>query len=182
MIAVNYSKLSKPLYHGSVMTITSVDLTKSAPKKDFGQGFYTTNDSFQAEKFARLKAKRARTERGSVSVFRFNNEEGLIIKEFLSSNEEWFNFVLYNRGFGELAGSLSSDPFDIVIGPVANDAVGLVLNQYITGTYGDSKTTEAKATAIRLLLTQELHNQVFFATERAVSRLEFLEAYDVYVD
>jgi hypothetical protein len=179
---VNYSELSKPLYHGSTSSFSEIDLSQSVPRKDFGRGFYATNDSFQAEKFARLKAKRARIAKGYVVVFRFQNAEGLNIKQFPYSNEEWFDFVLRNRGYGELAAPMSDDAFDIVIGPVANDAVGLILNQYIVGVYGDPETAEAKATAIRLLLTQKLHNQVFFGTERAVSRLSFLEAYDVYVD
>ena len=175
-------ELSKPLYHGSTAFFSRIDLSQSVPGKDFGRGFYTTSDSFQAEKFARLKAKRARSDKGYVMVFRFQNAEGLSIKQFPSSSEEWFDFVLRNRGYGELAATMQNDVFDIVIGPVANDAVGLVLNQYIAGTYGDSRTVEAKATAIRLLLTQKLHNQVFFGTERAVSLLSFSEAYDVYVD
>ena len=176
---MNYSELSKPLYHGSVISFQEIDLSRSVPKKDFGRGFYTTNDSFQAEKFARLKARRIRTRKGYVMVFCFQNTDELNVKLFPSSNEEWFDFVLRNRGYGELAAATSNDVFDIVIGPVANDAVGLVLNQYISGVYGDSKTVEAKATAIRLLLTQKLNNQVFFGTELAISRLSFSEAYDV---
>ena len=179
---MNYSELSKPLYHGSVISFQEIDLSQSVLKKDFGRGFYTTNDSFQAEKFARLKAKRIQTDKGYVMVFRFQNTDGLSIKRFSSSNEEWFDFVLRNRGYDMLAAPISNEVFDIVIGPVANDAVGLVLNQYISGVYGDSTTAEAKATAMRLLLTQKLNNQVFFGTERAISRLNFLEAYDVYVD
>jgi len=179
---VNYPELSKPLYHGSVISFKEIDLTQSVPKKDFGRGFYATNDSFQAEKFARLKARRIRTNKCHVLVFSFQNIDRLSVKRFSSSNEEWFDFVLRNRGYGNLAAYMSNDVFDIVIGPVANDAVGLVLNQYISGVYGDSKTAEAKNTAIRLLLTQKLNNQVFFGTEIAVSRLSFLEAYDVYVN
>ena len=160
-MTVDYSVLSEPLYHGSAMSFSEIDLSRSVPKKDFGRGFYTTNDSFQAEKFARVKAKRARADKGYVTVFRFQNTDGMNIKQFPASNEEWFDFVLRNRGYGELAAAILNDVFDIVIGPVANDAVGLVLNQYIAGTYGDSNTAEAKATAIRLLLAQKLHNQVF---------------------
>jgi hypothetical protein len=54
---VNYEELHKPLYHGSDVSFSIIDLSKSVPQKDFGKGFYTTNDKFQAEKFARLKAK-----------------------------------------------------------------------------------------------------------------------------
>jgi len=154
-------------------------LSQSAPKKDFGSGFYTTNDKTQAEKFARMKAKRDKQEKGYVEVFFLENAEGLNIKKFTSSDEEWFDFVLCNRGYSSLVTKESKNEFDIVIGPVANDAVGFVLNQFTLGVYGDPTTVEAKETAIRLLLTQKLHNQVFFGTENAVSRLEFSEVYDV---
>jgi hypothetical protein len=176
---MSYPELSEPLYHGSDVSFSSIDLTQNAPKKDFGRGFYTTNNKFQAEKFARLKANRAKANKGYVTVFRFQESDGLRIKYFSESNEEWFDFVLYNRGYSELAHSLIKDDFDIVIGPVANDAVGLVLNQFIVGIYGDPESNEAKETAIRLLLTQKLNNQVYFKTEKAVVRLIFSEVYDV---
>jgi hypothetical protein len=179
---MNYAELHKPLYHGSETSFSKIDLLKSAPKKDFGQGFYTTNDKFQAEKFARLKAKRMRKTKGYVEVFYLQNHENLNIKYFTSANEEWFGFVLNNRGYRKLTAESSNNVFDIVIGPVANDAVGLVLNQFIAGVYGDPASAEAGATAIRLLLTQKLHNQVFFGTEKAISRLNFAEVYDVYID
>jgi len=127
---MNYAELDSPLYHGSATLFTTIDLSQSAPKKDFGSGFYTTND----------------------------------------------------RGYESLATLVSCEKFDIVIGPVANDAMGLVLNQFIAGVYGDPFAAEAKKTAIRLLLTQKLHNQVFFGTENAASRLKFSEAYDVCVE
>jgi hypothetical protein len=160
------------------MAVSEIDLSQSVPKKDFGRGFYTTNDSAQAEKFARLKAKRARQGKGYVSVFRFQST-GALVKKFASADREWFDFVLRNRGYSGLAAAAAEETYDIVIGPVADDAVGLVLNQFVAGAFGDSKTAEAKETAIRLLLTQKLHNQVFFGTERAVFGLRFSEGYDV---
>jgi len=179
---MKYPELHNLLYHGSNISFSIVDLSKSIPKKDFGRGFYTTTDKNQAEKFARLKAKRVNAKTGYVEVFSINDFSDLNIKEFNSANEEWFDFVLHNRGYGHITAIGQNDVFDIVIGPVANDAVGLVLNQFIAGVYGDPVSIEAKATAIRLLITQKLHNQVFFGTEKAISRLSFLEVYDVYFD
>jgi len=176
---MNYAELDSPLYHGSDTSFTVIDLSKSAPKKDFGSGFYTTNDSIQAEKFALMKAKRTHSSQGYVEVFHLQNYEGLHIKKFDNSDEEWFDFILCNRGYDSLSTVNVDIFFDIVIGPVANDAVGLVLNQFIAGVYGEPGTSEAKETAIRLLLAQKLHNQVFFGTEKAVERMRFSEVYDV---
>jgi hypothetical protein len=177
---VSYKELDKPLYHGTYVEFTEIDLAKSAPKKDFGRGFYTTNDQTQAKKFARLKAAREKRKQGCVIAFKFVSNGDLKIKEFKQSDREWFDFVLRNRGFGQYATPAGDDAFDIIIGPVANDAVGIVLNNFIDGVYGEQSAPEAKDTAIRLLLTQKLHNQVFFATQRAVGCLTATEIINVY--
>jgi hypothetical protein len=179
---VSFAELSEPLCHGSDKAVRVIDLSKGAPKKDFGQGFYTTNDRVQAEKFARLKAGRSRVGKGCVSIFGFKNEEGLSIHKFLTSDEAWFDFVLQNRGYSDFVSEDRRNQYDIVIGPVADVAVGVVLNLFVAGAYGDPKITEAKETAVRLLLAQRLHNQIFFGTELAVSRLSFMDAYDVFLD
>ena len=182
MKSLVFSELTKPLYHGSADEVSEIDLSKSVPQKDFGCGFYTTNDRIQAEKFAVLKAKRFGAEKGIVSVFKFLNEADLLIKKFDSSGAEWFDFVLRSRGYTELTSYECDDEYDIIIGPVANDAVGVVLNLFISGAYGSVNEPEAKETAIRLLLTQKLYNQVFFSNERACSKLAFQESYDVCVE
>jgi hypothetical protein len=179
---MNYSELAKPLYHGTHVSFSKIDLTKSAPKKDIGRGFYTTNDLVQANKFARLKAVRANLDRGYVLTFDFTGNDNLTVKVFPSSDEQWFDFVLRKRGFEKYTKPMNDEIFDIVIGPVANDAVGVVLNNFIDGIYGDQNTAEAKETAIRLLLTQKLHKQVFFGTERAIQCLTFREITDVHLD
>lgn len=38
------------LYHGSNLEISQIDLTKGNPNKDFGRGFYLTDDICQAER------------------------------------------------------------------------------------------------------------------------------------
>ena len=179
---MDYSELSEPLFHGSDESFSTVDLSKSAPNKDFGRGFYTTNNKSQAEKFARLKARRSQFPIGYVEEYRLTDTENLRIKLFPLADEEWFDYILENRGYGNLTALDSEKTFDIVIGPVANDAVGTVLNQFVAGVFGDPETIEAKETAIRLLLAQKLHNQVYFGTEQAVSRLEFVGVYNVRVD
>ena len=177
-----YPELAELLYHGSDKKVSEIDLSMSVSGKDFGRGFYTTTDRIQAEKFARLKSKRVQAAKGYVSVFGFQGIDGLRIKKFITSDLEWFEFVLQNRGYDKLSFSMTNEKYDIVIGPVANDNVGVVLNLFISGTYGDPGTKEAKETAVRLLLSQKLYNQVFFGTERAVSCLTFSEVLDVYVE
>ena len=44
------------LYHGSNIYIESIDLSKSKPNKDFGKGFYLSENKAQAEQMAKFKA------------------------------------------------------------------------------------------------------------------------------
>ena len=108
-----FSELTKPLYHGSANEVSEIDLSKSIPQKDFGCGFYTTNDKIQAEKFAIIKAKRLGAKKGTVSIFRFLNQADLVIKKFDSSGAEWFDFVLYNRGYKKLTSHMFEEGYDV---------------------------------------------------------------------
>ena len=167
------------LYHGSYTEVSKIDLLKSYPKKDFGLGFYTTQSKIQAEKFAKIKSARNNKLFGFVSVFEFSDKADLKIKKFDKPDINWLNFVLENRGFSN---KIHENDFDIIIGAVADDIVGLVLNQLIIGTYGEANSTEAKQTAIRLLDVEKLYNQVLFRTQKSIDALNFKEAYRVKVN
>jgi hypothetical protein len=177
-----YQELHNLLYHGSTDKVTAIDLSKGVEGKDFGRGFYTTTSRNQAVKFSFLKAKRINSKKGFVSIFQYIHNPEIIIKKFEKADADWLLFVLKNRGYTTGQPGDLEKPFDIVIGPVANDAVGLVLNQLLIGTYGDPLSAEARNTAIRLLDTTKLYNQIFFGTERAVSCLQFLEAFEVGIN
>ena len=45
------------LYHGTNVDFDTIDLAKSKPNKDFGQGFYLTADYEQALSMARIKVE-----------------------------------------------------------------------------------------------------------------------------
>lgn len=46
------------LYHGSNLVIEQIDLYQSKPCKDFGRGFYLSDDPVQAEELAISKLKK----------------------------------------------------------------------------------------------------------------------------
>jgi len=177
-----YQELRDRLYHGSTVRVAAIDLSVSAEGKDFGRGFYTTTSLDQAVKFSHIKAKRINSKSGFVSIFQYIDNPEIRIKKFEKADTDWILFVLKNRGYTNEQTNTLEKPFDIVIGPVANDAVGLVLNQLLIGTYGDPLSPEARDIAIRLLDTTKLYNQVFFGTEQAVSCLQFLEAFEVGIN
>jgi hypothetical protein len=181
---MNYPELTKLLFHGSTVQVRDIDLSMGADKKDFGKGFYMTDSRIQAERFVFTKAKRYNLKTGFVSVFEYTHNPKVLIRNFDKPDGEWLSFILEKRGFINVKNEApyGAKIFDVVIGPVANDAVGVVLNQLLIGTYGDPGSQEARDTAIRLLETSTLHNQIFFGTELAVSCLKYREAYEIGID
>lgn len=87
------------LFHGSNVAIDKIDLTKSKPNKDFGKGFYLSEDEEQVIEMARYKSSILG---GDVVItkFEFNidalNCTELKVKIFSEYSKEWADFVLAN--------------------------------------------------------------------------------------
>lgn len=117
------------LYHGTNMVFDKIDLCKSKPNKDFGQGFYLSPDYDQALNMAKIKTEQQQA--GEPVVMEFDVEEGdikdLHTLVFDDYSEQWAEFILANRN--NSTGAPVHD-YDIVIGPIANDRVGVQLWKY----------------------------------------------------
>ena len=63
------------LYHGSDVEIENIDLSYSQINKDFGKGFYLSDDINQAWNFAKYKADKpkSRTKEAVVTEFEFDD-------------------------------------------------------------------------------------------------------------
>lgn len=158
----------KTLYHGSNVTIDHIDLSKSKKGKDFGRGFYLGDDREQALGMAVRAAKRAMQGRPVVNAYSFDDtilsvETELRIKIFDDYSEEWADFVLKNRSNNS---DIPAHPYDIVIGPIANDTVGVQLRRYIMGYISVEKLIE------ELKYKGNRSMQYFFGTERAIKLLK----------
>ena len=153
------------LYHGSNVEVKKPKLLPRVRALDFGSGFYMTSDRQQAEKWAKLMARRRQSGIAAVSLFLLNddNMKHLKVLQFELPNKEWLDYVAANRMDTEL-----SDDWDIVIAPVANDNTMPVLNMYFNGDY-------SKDEAVKRLLTQKLKDQYAIKTETAIAALEFKE-------
>ena len=117
------------LYHGSNLPITKIDLSKSKKGKDFGCGFYLNPNKEQAMEMAIRTTKRMTYGKPIVSCFLFDQlyaSEQLNIKVFDGYSIEWAEFVLSNRRNKE---DNNIHGFDIVIGPIADDTVGLQMHR-----------------------------------------------------
>ena len=154
------------VYHGSNVEVKHPQIMDHLRALDFGAGFYTTSNMEQAKKWARAVVKRRRTGLPCVNVYDLNESKmsGLRVLRFDSPSEEWLDFVISNR-----KDSPGANSWDIVIGPVANDATLPVIDDYMDGKY-------TKDEAIRRLLPQKLTDQYAFLTDKALSFLTFRES------
>lgn len=155
------------LYHGTNIEFEQIDLCKSKPNKDFGQGFYLSAEYDQAMEMARTKVDQM--EFGSPTVLTFEIDEEsmntLKVLRFDGYTEEWAKFILLNRNN---ASTKAAHDYDIVIGPIANDRVGVQLWRY------ETQSIDLQTLVQRLKYIKGLTIQYFFGSERAIKLLRRL--------
>lgn len=154
------------LYHGSNVNINQIDLTRSRPGKDFGCGFYLNPDKQQAMDMAVRTTQRMMEGEPIVNAYSFDDnlltqESTLNVKIFNEYSVEWAEFVLMNR---KNLSEMPAHPFDIVVGPIANDTVGLQMRRFLQGYISIERMIEE-------LQFNKPAIQYFFGTEKAVRLL-----------
>jgi hypothetical protein len=153
------------LYHGTNTSFESIDLSKSRPNKDFGQGFYLSADYAQAFDMATFKTLQLG---GNPIVHTFEFDEQVLtsseynVKVFHEYSQEWADFVIANR---TTQSEGLNHPYDIVIGPIANDRVGLQIRKYMDGDINFQTFLR------RLKYMKGMTIQYYFGTERAIKTL-----------
>lgn len=155
------------LFHGSNVQIDIIDLQKSKKAKDFGKGFYLSKEEEQAQKMAELTTFRMGCGKPMVSVFEFDEKylssPELKVKTFEYYTEEWADFIVLNRNNTT---DIPAHPYDIVIGPIADDAVGAQLRRFTLGYIDISQLVR------ELSYIKGPTIQYFFGTERAIQLLK----------
>lgn len=153
------------LYHGTNIAFDTIDLKKSKPNKDFGQGFYLSADYEQAMAMAKTKVEQL--EYGTPIVLAFEVDETLMeklnIKMFNEYSEEWAEFILLNRRNCDAA---PAHNYDIVFGPIANDRVGVQLWKY------ETQSIDLPTLVRNLKHMIGITYQYFFGTEAAIKLLK----------
>ncbi|MBD5332992.1 MAG: DUF3990 domain-containing protein [Bacteroides sp.] len=155
------------LYHGSNVAIEEIDLSRSKRGKDFGQGFYLNANPDQAMEMAARTTRFLNDGIPTLSCFEFDETEamksGLNIKVFTDYSVEWAEFVVMNR---ENNSDVPAHPYDIVIGPIADDTVGVQIRRFIMGYMSASALVE------ELRFKGDHAVQYFFGTSKAVNLLK----------
>ena len=154
------------LYHGSNMEIEEIDFSKSKVGKDFGCGFYLSADKEQARELAEKKVAQLGVGVPVVNIYEFDeaslHRPDLSVLQFDSYSREWAEFVLMNR---RNRTRVPSHQYDIVIGPIADDAVGLQIRRLTSG------LIDMELFLQELKYMKGITMQFFFGTEKAVQCL-----------
>lgn len=155
------------LYHGTNADFDKIDLSKSKPNKDFGQGFYLSREYTQAMTMAKTKVDQLETGIPVVQTYEVDEVkmDKLRVLRFEDYTEEWAQFILMNRNN---ASSKPAHDYDIVIGPIANDRVGVQLWKY------ETKAIDLPTLVHNLRNMKGITFQYFFGTEQAVKLLKKL--------
>lgn len=159
------------IFHGSTEIIENPIILLNQRLLDFGKGFYTTTNQEQAERWAKIKQKRAGEDsKAIVSVYEINDEifqnSELKTKTFPVADEEWLDFIVTNRKEDLNHG------FDIIKGAVANDTLYETLTLFETGILSKQET-------IVRLKVHNLFDQISFHTEKSIKELKFTNLYEI---
>ena len=156
------------LYHGSNAEIHDIDLSKSAHGKDFGKGFYLSENEKQAKEMAVFKSLQTNST-PIVNPFEFDervlSDTSLQIKVFKEYSLEWAEFVFKNRSNRT---DTPAHDYDIVYGPIADDKVGVQIRNFMEGNINIDVFLE------RLKYMKGITFQYFFGTEKAIKHLKRL--------
>ncbi len=153
------------LYHGTNKDFDRIDLLKSKPNKDFGRGFYLSADYGQALNMAQVKVEQLETGYPVVQSYLVEDDalDALHVLRFDGYSEEWAKFILLNRN------NPTGKPvhnYDVVIGPIANDRVGVQLWRY------ENHSIDLPTLVHNLQYMKGVTIQYFFGTERAIKLLK----------
>jgi len=152
------------IYHGSNVVVEKPKILHSEPLLDFGTGFYTTSNKEQAIRWAEKVSDRREPKEQVLSVYQLDFESAmreLVVIRFDEPNGEWLDFICTNR-----SGRQHEMPYDLVIGPVADDKVYTVVQFYENGVYNMED-------AIKRMKVEGLFEQILFHTDKALSYCRF---------
>ena len=180
------------VYHGTILRYAvdiynnGIDLKKSKPYLDFGQGFYTTDNFEMARNMARrisareLRQKDIENAFPAVITFEYKEVPGLNYKKFEYEDIEWARFIMANRITPEIAAKLGLKDsnvdlkYDIVIGGTADGEIASIAS--------DLRYGRLQAEYYNLQLSDFLKSdgssygkQIAFHTQKALSCIEYVE-------
>jgi hypothetical protein len=153
------------LYHGSTIPVEFPRIQKSERMLDFGEGFYTTSNREQANRWSQLVAAKRKTRIRVITEYEFDlltAKRELAVITFEQPDDTWLDIVCKNR-----SGQIPPETYDIVIGPVADDQVYATLLLYEQGVL-------SREAAIIELKVRKLYDQFLFHTEKSLKHCRYI--------
>ena len=155
------------IYHGSDVLVENPKIIQPVRALDFGSGFYTTTNIYQAKNFAgKVKDRNGSTET-HISIYKVNMDlfKTKNILFFDKPDKKWLDFVSENRN-----GTYKGVVYDIIYGPVANDTIFKTFIAYQNGILNEIET-------LKRLKIRNLYNQLVFTNEQSLKCLMFIGEY-----
>lgn len=150
------------LYHGTKCNFTIPKLEKCRKHKDFGQGFYLTDNKEMAKNWAQ---KQIGDGEGCVNTYEIDDAildgSDLKIKRF-KADKKWVEFVYKNREIESY-----THQYDIVIGPIADKN----LQKHFAKIQRKENTFKEIVKAINY--NRFKGRQYCFCTEKAIKKLQY---------
>ena len=124
----------------------------------------------KARELAERKTEQIGSGSPTLNVYEFDEnslcDTGLSVLRFQNYSKEWAEFILMNR---RNRTRIPAHNYDIVIGPIADDAVGFQIRRFTSGLINMDMFVE------ELKYMKGITIQYFFGTEKAIRYLKKLE-------
>lgn len=156
------------LYHGTDRRFRLPKLEKCNKYTDFGRGFYLTHELERAKEWGANKNSlkyRINIYEVADNYIQEAEQLGLNILQFPKANAEWAEFVYKNRN-----DETFSHNFDIVIGPVADNALQLQFARMWR------ECLSFKDIASKIQYHKFKKPQICFCSERSLNLLNYTKA------
>ena len=147
------------LYHIGSEIIKEPDFGSFLRNADFGKGFYLSND----RDFVLRLAKMFKDSAVYINVYELDTVD-LKIKK-LRKDKKWFTHIYRNRRNSKD----TYEDYDVVIGPIANDAIFDTLGMTTSGIFSDHES-------MAMMKLGNRYTQVVIKTEKALNSLKWEEA------
>ena len=156
------------VFHGSDTYINVIRLEKCKPNKDFGRGFYVTKLAEQAQDMAD-RVSRWSDQKSAITEFEFDenafDDEDINALRFDVYDERWLDFIILNRNKSTRK---NIHEYDLVEGPVADDAVAIRIDAFLDGLITKPDFLE------ELKFKHHTSHQIAFCTLASLQMLEWV--------
>lgn len=160
------------IYHGTVYNFDLPLLSKCKDRKDFGKGFYLSEDLGHARSIA-TKGYSLRGFTGEKYIYSYKidvakmRKLGINIHQFNSANYAWLEFIIKNRNM------LDVEEYDVIIGPTADKSAQKSVADFYK-LYGMGASNKEKDKLLQDLNITKYSKQYCFRTQKA---LDYLNAH-----